>query len=164
MAGSRHRTHRASGWNSARRILSLGADRREDRTMTARRKFNRRDVLKSAAATLLLPAVARAAEGPRKGGTLRVAMPYNPAALDPMTGRNLPDFNTLYTLYDGLIDFDPNTLDLKPGLARAWRFNDPKTLVLDLVTGVEFHDGSPFTPDAVRVNIERYKGDPRSNV
>ncbi len=128
--------------------------------------IQRRNILKAAAATaLLVPAVARAAPlTPRHGGTLRVSMPYNPAALDPMTGRNLPDFNTLYAIFDGLIDYDPPTLDLKPGLAKAWRFTDPKTLVLDLVEGVEFHDGTSFNAEAAKFNLDRYLNDPRSNV
>ncbi|HVV92336.1 MAG TPA: twin-arginine translocation signal domain-containing protein, partial [Hyphomicrobiales bacterium] len=52
--------------------------------------IDRRTLLKGTAAAggaLLLPARVRAAEpAPRSGGTLRVSMPYNPAALDPMTG------------------------------------------------------------------------------
>jgi TAT (twin-arginine translocation) pathway signal sequence len=49
---------------------------------------DRRDVIKgtaAAAGALLLPGLAQAA--PRKGGILRVAMPYNPGSVDPMTGR-----------------------------------------------------------------------------
>jgi ABC-type transport system substrate-binding protein len=129
--------------------------------------LNRRTVLQAAAATagaLLLPATVRATSAPRRGGTLRISMPYNPAALDPMTGRNLPDFNTLYAIYDALIDYDPPTLDLKPGLAKAWRFSDRKTLVLDLVDGVEFHDGTPFNAESAKFNLDRYLNDPRSNV
>ncbi len=130
--------------------------------------LDRRSALKGAAATagaVLLPATAQAdASVPRHGGTLRVSMPYNPAALDPMTGRNLPDFNTLYAIFDALIDYDPPTLDLKPGLAKAWRFSDPTTLVLDLFDGVEFHDGTPFDAESVKFNFDRYLNDPRSNV
>jgi peptide/nickel transport system substrate-binding protein/glutathione transport system substrate-binding protein len=130
--------------------------------------LDRRNVLKGAAAVggaLLLPAQVRAATaGPRKGGTLRVSMPYNPGALDPMTGRNLTDLNVLYQIFDALIDFEPDTLELKPGLAKAWRFTDPKTLVLDLMSGVEFHDGSPFNPEVVKFNLDRYRTDQRSNV
>jgi ABC-type transport system substrate-binding protein len=121
-------------------------------------EITRRRLLAAGAAAggaLVLPRSLRAK--PRRGGTLHVAMPYNPTALDPATGRNTPDFNTLYTLYDALIDFDPETLDLKPGLAKAWRFTDPKTLVLDVIDGVEFHDGTPFNAEAVKVNLERYK-------
>src|SRR5262249_37984098 len=50
------------------------------------------------------------------------------------------------------------------GLAKTWTFSDPKTLVLELVEGVAFHDGTPFNADAVKFNLERYKTDPRSNV
>jgi peptide/nickel transport system substrate-binding protein/glutathione transport system substrate-binding protein len=129
--------------------------------------IDRRQLMKGAAAgagALALPGVALAQGEPRRGGTLRVAIPYNPAAIDPMTGRNLPDFDTLYAIYDALIDFEPRTLELKPGLAKSWKFTDPKTLVLDLVEGVTFHDGAPFNPEAVKINIERYKNDQRSNV
>lgn len=129
--------------------------------------LDRRTVLKGAAAlggAALLPSGALAAEPPRKGGTLRVAMPYNPASIDPMTGRNLPDFDVLYAIYDALIDFNPDTLELKPGLAKAWKFTDPKTLVLDLVDGVEFHDGTPFDAEAAKFNLDRYRSDVRSNV
>jgi len=130
--------------------------------------LDRRSALKGVVATtgaLLLPATARGiTSAPRHGGTLRISMPYNPAALDPMTGRNLPDFNTLYAIFDALIDYDPATLDLKPGLARAWRFSDPKALVLDLVEGVEFHDGTPFSAESAKFNLDRYLNDPRSNV
>jgi ABC-type transport system substrate-binding protein len=130
--------------------------------------LDRRTVLQGAAAmgsVALLPSGARAAaEQPRKGGTLRVAQPYNPASIDPMTGRNLPDLNVLYACYDALIDFDPDSLNLKPGLAKAWAFKDPKTLVLDLHDGIEFHDGTPFNADAAKFNLDRYRSDARSNV
>ncbi|MGZ5803841.1 MAG: ABC transporter substrate-binding protein, partial [Xanthobacteraceae bacterium] len=128
--------------------------------------LDRRSLMQGTAAAtgaLLLPGAAFA-QAPRKGGTLRVSMPYNPASVDPMTGRNLPDFNVLYAVFDALIDFEPMTLELKPGLAKAWKFTDPKTLVLDLVEGVTFHDGTPFNAEAVKFNLDRYKTDQRSNV
>lgn len=131
-------------------------------------QITRRGVLAGGAAVgtaILLPAQARAqAAQPTMGGTLRVAMPFNPAALDPITGRNLPDFNSLYTLYDALLDFDPDTLELKPMLAKSWEFTDPTTLVLDLVEGVEFHDGTPLNAEAVKFNLDRSMNDARSNV
>src|SRR6185436_19605727 len=129
--------------------------------------INRRTALRTGAAAagaVLLLSGAFAQGTPRKGGTLRLAMPYNPAAVDPMTGRNLPDFEVLYAVFDALIDFDPQTLQLKPGLAKSWKFTDSKTLVLELVEGVKFHDGTEFNPEAVKVNLERYKTDQRSNV
>lgn len=136
--------------------------------LAASSAMKRRSVLKGAVVlggALLVPAQVRAQEGqPKMGGILRVTMPYNPAALDPMTGRNLPDFNTLYAVYDALIDFDPNTLDLKPGLAKTFEFTDATTLVMTLEQDIEFHDGTPFDAEAVKFNIERYKTDERSNI
>jgi peptide/nickel transport system substrate-binding protein/glutathione transport system substrate-binding protein len=128
--------------------------------------LDRRELMKGAAALggALLLAEAASAQTPRKGGTLRLVMPFNPASVDPMTGRNLPDFNVLYAVYDALIDFEPRTLELKPGLARSWQFTNPTTLVLELVDGVKFHDGTPFNGEAVKINLERFKSDPRSNV
>ena len=87
---------------------------------------DRRTVIKAGAAAAsagLLPRSAFSATAPRKGGSLRVSMPYNPASVDPMTGRNLPDFNVLYAVFDALIDFEPSTPALKPGLAKSWSFS-----------------------------------------
>jgi peptide/nickel transport system substrate-binding protein/glutathione transport system substrate-binding protein len=129
--------------------------------------LGRRALLQGAAAStsaLLLPGGARAEDAPRRGGTLRVSMTYNPASLDPMTGRNAPDFNTLLALYEGLVDLEPATLKPKPGLAKALEWKDPTTLVLDLQQGVTFHDGTAFDADAVKFNLDRYRSDPRSNV
>jgi peptide/nickel transport system substrate-binding protein/glutathione transport system substrate-binding protein len=130
------------------------------------RAIDRRTLLQAAAAAagaLALPQTLAAQGAPRRGGTLRLTMPYNPGSVDPMTGRNGPDMIVVYAVFDALIDFDPWTLELKPGLAKAWRFTDPKTLVLDLVSGVKFHDGTDFNAEAVKFNLERYKTDPRSN-
>ena len=139
----------------------------KDKDLQSAAWLDRRELIKTAiagAGVLALPGTAFAQDAPRKGGRLRLAIPYNPAALDPMTGRNLPDFDTLYAVFDALIDFVPQTLELKPGLAKSWAFTDPQTLVLELVENVNFHDGTPFNAEAVKFNLERYKNDPRSNV
>lgn len=116
-------------------------------------------------ASMMLPAAAHAqASEPVSGGTLRIAMPFNPAALDPITGRNIPDFNALYALFDALVGYDPDTLELEPMLAKDWTFADGTTLVLNLVEGVEFHDGTPLDAEAVKFNLERSMTHPRSNV
>jgi len=129
--------------------------------------IDRRKLLAGAVAAggvLTLPLPGLAQSEPRRGGTLRWALPFNAGSLDPMTGRTAGEFAILYTMFDALIDFDPRTLDLKPGLAKSWTFSDPKTLVLELQEGVTFHDGTKFDADAVKFNLDRCRLDQRSNV
>ncbi len=52
-------------------------------------------------------------------GILRWALPFNAGSLDPMTGRTAGEFSILYTMFDPLIDFDPVTLEPRPGLAKS---------------------------------------------
>jgi ABC-type transport system substrate-binding protein len=124
--------------------------------------ITRRTALVSAGALAL--AGASAQDTPKRGGVLRWAVSNNPGSLDPMTGRTAAEFAFLYAIYDGLLDIDPVTLEPKPGLARTWTFTDPKTMVLDLVEGATFHDGTPFDAGAVKANLDRSRSDPRSNV
>jgi ABC-type transport system substrate-binding protein len=104
------------------------------------------------------------AQTPTTGGVLRVAAPFNPSTLDPLTGGTGSDHMLLYPLFDTLVDFDPGTLSAMPGLATAWEFTDPTTLVFSLRENVRFHDGEPFNAEAVKLHLERAKTDPRSAV
>lgn len=93
--------------------------------------------------------------GPAAGGTLKVGLSLNPSSLDPITGTSGYDHPILYALFDTLIDFDPQSLEPKPGLAESWDQPDPQTLILTLREGVTFQDGTPFDAAAVKVNLDR---------
>ena len=118
----------------------------------------------SAAAAAGLPGAAWSQEQPRKGGVLRVVVPANLSAADPMAGNSGYDHPMLYAMFDTLIEWDYDALTAKPGLARAWKYTDPKTLVLDLEANVKFHDGTPLDAAAVKFNLDRSRGDQRSNI
>jgi ABC-type transport system substrate-binding protein len=136
-------------------------------TGSHREQISRRAVLAGAAAlpgAALLPSQGRAGAEPRKGGVLRWAQAPNPGSLDPVTGRTAAEFTFLQIVHDALLDFDPLTLDPKPGLAKAYAFEDPTTFTMDLVEGVSFHDGTPLDGEAVKFNLDRARTDPRSNV
>jgi ABC-type transport system substrate-binding protein len=107
---------------------------------------------------------ALAQANPKKGGVLKIAAPFNPSSLDPVTGGAGSDHIVLYPIYDTLIDFEPGTLAARPGLAKEWSFPDPKTLLLTLQEGVTFHDGEVFDAAAVKANIDRALTDSRSSV
>lgn len=96
-------------------------------------------------------------------GVLKVAWPSNPSSLDPQRGNSGSDHGVLFTLYDTLVSFVPETLEPAPGLAESWDQSDPMALVLHLRRGVTFHDGTPFDAAAVKYNIERAQGE-ESNI
>jgi len=52
----------------------------------------------------------------------------------------------------------------KPGLAESWSFSDPTTLVLNIRSGVAFHDGTALDAEAVRFNLNRARTDEKSNI
>ena len=54
-----------------------------------------------------------------------------------------------YVTTDGLLYSDPNTGELKPALAKAWRQVNDTTLEFDLRDDIVFHDGSKFDADDV---------------
>ena len=90
-------------------------------TGSHRDQITRRAALTGAAAlsgAALLPSQGRAGTEPRKGGVLRWAQAPNPGSLDPVTGRTAAEFTFLQIVHDALLDFDPLTLDPKPGLAK----------------------------------------------
>ena len=74
--------------------------------------------------------IAESASEPHRGGVLTVGRKSDPSGLDPHLGTAGADHVILYTLYDTLIDFDPHTLEPRPGLARRWIWEDERTLVV----------------------------------
>jgi peptide/nickel transport system permease protein/peptide/nickel transport system substrate-binding protein len=90
-----------------------------------------------------------------QGGILRVSASNNPSTLDPVTGRSGYDHAILYPIFDTLFEFDYDTLQPKPGLAKAWNYPDPKTLVIDLNENIKFQDRTPLDAEAVKFNLER---------
>lgn len=145
-----------------------------DITTTDRRQFLRMVGIGGAAlATIpLLGACGPGSDGasgaagskPVKGGTLRVVHLSNYSTLDPHAGISGNDHVYLYPMFDTLVDFDPKTLEPKPGLLSAWEYTSPTTLVLKLQKGVKFHDGTSLDAEAVKYNLDRALTDPKSSV
>jgi ABC-type transport system substrate-binding protein len=140
---------------------------RNPRGMVGGDPISRRLLLKlsaAGAAVLSLPGTGRGQDAPVRGGVLRAVVANNPSSLDPHTGRSGFDHPVLFPLFDTLIEFDFDTLEPLPGIARDWVFETPVRLVLTLNEGVRFHDGTPCDAEAVRFNFEREMSFDRSNV
>ncbi|MCS4244059.1 peptide/nickel transport system substrate-binding protein [Rhizobium sp. BIGb0125] len=65
--------------------------------------------------------------------------------------------------YDALVYRDPNTFELKPLLATAWKQVDDKTWEFDLRQGVKFHNGDPMTAEDVAYSF-MYAAEPANKV
>lgn len=92
------------------------------------------------------------------GGNLRIGLASDPDLLDPARGVSYAGRIVFAALCDKLIDVDAR-LTLVPQLATGWAWSDDRlTLTLKLRDGVVFQDGEKLTADAVRTNLDRYRG------
>ncbi len=64
-------------------------------------------------------------------------------------------FSLNSSIYEYLLEIDPETGELIPTLAKDWHTEDGKTWVFELQEGVTFHNGSPFTSADVKFTLER---------
>jgi peptide/nickel transport system substrate-binding protein len=92
---------------------------------------------------------------PKRGGTANVAM----AAFDPKSfldpARSETDFDAIADgmMYDSLVFLDAS-FSAQPALALSWDVSPAADVwTFHLRSGVEFHDGSPFTAHDVAYNF-----------
>jgi peptide/nickel transport system substrate-binding protein len=93
------------------------------------------------------------------GNVFTFAQGADPTTLDPVHITDSESSKVARQIFDGLLDFAPESTDLIPGLAtevpepedggRSYTFN--------LREGVKFHDGEDFNADAVVFNFDRWR-------
>ena len=106
---------------------------------------------------VLAAALALALTAPVTAQTLRIALQEDPDRLDPAQGATFVGRIVFAALCDKLIDIDAN-LKYRPQLATQWSWSeDGKALVMQIRSGVVFHDGTPLDSEAVKINIDRYR-------
>ena len=103
------------------------------------------------------------AAGPANaGGTLRYGLEFDPSVLDPAHETSFTNRIVFNAMCDALLDID-HDLNFVPELATSWDWSDDRlALTLHLRENVVFQDGEPFTADAMRLNMERYRTAPDS--
>jgi peptide/nickel transport system substrate-binding protein len=88
--------------------------------------------------------------------TLVVALGAEPKSLDPHVTTAQSDFRVMENLYEGLVRFRPQSLDIEPALAESLSVSeDGLRYVFRLRPGVRFHDGTALDADVVKWNLER---------
>ncbi|PHS05518.1 MAG: ABC transporter substrate-binding protein [Blastopirellula sp.] len=76
--------------------------------------------------------------------------------LDPTHTDIGESVKVIVNIFDKLVDYDEETLDLVPSLALSWETSDDGLVwTFDLREGVKFHDGTPFNAEAVAFTINR---------
>jgi peptide/nickel transport system substrate-binding protein len=92
----------------------------------------------------LAPVVARA---------IHVALPAEPASLNPLIQTGLVEASVQMNIFDGLAALDADGAP-QPALAESWAVLDDQTWEFRLRPGVSFHNGEPFDSAAVRFTVE----------
>ncbi|MBB3934217.1 ABC transporter substrate-binding protein [Aureimonas phyllosphaerae] len=104
------------------------------------------------AAVLSAPMVAHAQEG----DTITVTYKDDIATLDPAIGYDWQNFSMIKAIFDGLMDYEPGTAKLRPGLAESYEISpDGKVFTFKLRDGVKFHNGRAMTAEDVKYSFER---------
>ncbi|MGH3815363.1 MAG: ABC transporter substrate-binding protein [Pseudonocardiaceae bacterium] len=102
----------------------------------------------------------QSAEGPvPSGGTLRIALGQEESDLNVFDLKT-HSFNVLDQFYEPLVRYGPSGT-LQPALAERWEVSqDGLTLTFHLREGVKFSDGTPFTADVAKADMQRWISNP----
>jgi ABC-type transport system substrate-binding protein len=93
---------------------------------------------------------------PKPGGTLIFGRAGDSVGLDPGHETDGESFKVCDNIYDGLVNFEFGSTQVKPALAESWTISeDGKTYTFKLRKGVKFHDGTDFNADAVLFSFQR---------
>jgi ABC-type transport system substrate-binding protein len=106
-----------------------------------------------AATPTAAPATAATPAAAVKDASFVVADGTEPNSLDPPAGTG-PFQHTIQAFYDGLVAWNAK-MEAQPALATSWEPSpDGSAWTFHLRPNVKFHDGTPFTSQAVKTTIE----------
>lgn len=90
-------------------------------------------------------------------GTLTIGTNLPAGSLDPLSGSQSP---VLGVVHDTLIQMDPTTNELIPGLAESWEWSDDYLTCTFHLRDATFSDGTPVTSHDVAYSINTYATTP----
>lgn len=96
------------------------------------------------------------AQEPKHGGNMIVTYKDDVATLDPAIGYDWQNWSMIKSVFDGLMDYNPGTTELRPGLAEKYEVSDDgKTYTFTLRKNVKFHNGRDLTANDVVYSLNR---------
>jgi peptide/nickel transport system substrate-binding protein len=91
------------------------------------------------------------------GGVLIYGKGGDAVSLDPATVTDGESFIVTEQIYETLVEYAKDSMEIKPGLAEKWDISpDGLKYTFHLREGVKFHDGTDFNADAVVKNFQRW--------
>lgn len=98
-------------------------------------------------------ALAQPADGPQRGGTLKIFLRADPPAVISAGNASGPSKLISTKIIEGLLTYD-FSINPQPHLATAWRVSpDKREFTFTLRQGVKWHDGRDFTSEDVAFSI-----------
>ncbi|MFW7358187.1 MAG: ABC transporter substrate-binding protein [Brucella sp.] len=92
----------------------------------------------------------------KQGGSMIVTYKDDVSTLDPAIGYDWQNWSMIKSLFDGLMDYEPGTTNLRKEIAEDYTISDDgKTFTFKLRRGVKFHNGRELNADDVKYSIER---------
>ena len=77
-------------------------------------------------------------------------------SLDPAEAYEFSGLDVVNNTYDGLVEINPTTLALEPGLAESWSVaDDGVTYTFKMKSGLTFSSGNPVTAEAAAYSLQR---------
>lgn len=91
-----------------------------------------------------------------EGGKMVVSFQSDLATLDPAIGYDWQNWSIIKSIFNGLMDYEPGTTDLKTQLAESYSVSDDgKTYTFTIRDDILFHNGRPMTAEDVKYSFER---------
>ncbi len=108
-------------------------------------------------AALLLGAAPTALFAETPADTLVIANAIDDiVSLDPAEAYEFSGLDVVNNAYDGLVEVNPATLEMEPGLAESWSVaEDGMTYTFKMKPGITFASGNPVTADAAAWSLQR---------
>ena len=94
-------------------------------------------------------------------GSVVVAQGVDPNSLDQNYANGQPEKNVLIHIFDTVLNHDPKTMQIIPGVAKTWKNIDDHTWEFALNEGIVFSNGEPLTAESVKYSLDRIKNDPK---
>ena len=108
---------------------------------------------------LALPALAEGYQpdpNAKPGGNIVITYKDDVATLDPAIGYDWQNWSMIKSIFDGLMDYEPGTTNLRPGLAESYSISDDgMVFTFKLRAGVKFHNGREMNADDVKYSLDR---------